>query len=112
MSIEAIIFLAVWFVSTEVIFFTLMRDELDGFTEEKLLSILCGLFSVIIIFGFPWLISYLSAFDGNSLGFAVYAWYYGIALFVAAFFGGNYAVHDGLNTRQKKKRASSREKRR
>ena len=98
MNIELIIFLATWLVSTEVLFFAWERNAYCNFFGNKMVSVIKGLLVAIFIFGLPWLLAVGPIMDSYiPLGPIVYAWYYGVALAISAFFGINYAIHKWMD---------------
>ena len=105
MSIELIIFLALWIISTEIVYFGFIREENDSycysdfenFIYQKMMSIMTGLFVTIILFGIPFVIATGAGTIKDGIGYIAYVWYYGIILAVALLFGINYYINIRLN---------------
>ena len=95
MSIELIIFLALWLVPTEIIFFKYARYNFDTFIEGKLFSIFLGFFLSFILFGIPALVATGIELENveDAIGNIFYVWYYGVSLIITLFFGANYLIY-------------------
>ena len=89
MSIELIIFLALWIVVTEVIFFIYIKNEFNDFFIAKCFSLVISFFLVLFLFGVPASIIYNNVLIGNI----IYVWYYGIILAIILFFSINYFIY-------------------
>ncbi len=98
MNIELIIFFALWFVLTEVIFFRYTRHNFDTFFEAKILSIFSGSVLSLLLFGLPSMIA-VGPGEADAVGYIAYVWYYGIISIVALFFGINYLIYKKVNKR-------------
>ena len=97
MSIELIIFLVLWLISTEVILFTYAKYEFDSFFEGKIISIFLGFIIVFFLFGFPAMAATRFTISEEAVGNIIYVWYYGIMLAIALFFGVNYLIYRKVN---------------
>lgn len=96
MSIELIIFLALWLISTEVIFFKFAIDDIydySSFIENKSMSMFIGFILVFFSFGIPASIATGLGDPEIAKGYIAYVWYYSIVLGVVLFIGANYLIY-------------------
>ena len=96
--IEAIVFIVLWIVSTEIIYFGFLIGRMSSFFIEKYFSILGGALAVLFLFGFP----FAAAYGPDGYGYIAYVWYYSVAGSIVAFLGINYLITKGLEKRGKK----------
>ena len=109
-----IIGIAIFIISTEIIYFKYIRGSSwnDSFIEEKLFSMFIGLFSMFIglfvtftIWGVPFMMAEVpNTIDAEPLGNIVYLWYYSIVGVIALFFGINYLTDKHLKNKKKKEK--------
>ena len=101
MNIELIIFLVIWLVSTEFIFFRVMRgtSRANNFFSKKIISIILGILISFILFGLPWTFALDGVVRGKPLGNMAYVWYYGTIIIIGGFFLINYIIHKKLEKR-------------
>ncbi len=109
MNIELIIFISVWIISTEIIFFKFIRKEGEKFIPSKILSIILGGFMAFVLFGIPWRFASGMGTPREAYGNIVYFWYYGVAIVIGIFFLVNYKIHKYL---KKKESGAKRRKKR
>jgi len=97
MNIELIIFLVLWVISTEIVFFKFTIDEFDTFIGSKLMSIFVGFVIIYILFGIPALFATGLGNIESAFGYIAYVWYYGSILVIGIFIGINYLIYKKVN---------------
>ncbi len=102
MSIELIIFLVLWLVLTEIIFFRYARYICNSFIEAKLFSIFGSLVLSLFLFGLPALIAAEMRDAEIAKGYMAYVWYYGIISVVVLFFSVNYLIYKKVEKKEVK----------
>lgn len=97
------LFLFIWIVITEIVYFGWMRDEIGDFMPEKLASLMFGAMATIVVFGMPWLMSVIKETGSEELVFgnAIFGWWYGIMGGLILFFGINYLISLHLDKKEK-----------
>lgn len=103
MNIELIVFMSIWTISTEIIFFGFFREDSQPFFPQKITSVFAGFLVVIFLYGFPCLFATGAIDPAHAFGNVAYVVYYASLSFIALFFGVNYAIHKYLKKRSRRK---------
>ncbi len=104
MNVELIIFLVVWLISTEFMFFKFVRKMEEKFIPSKILSIFSGALIAFFLFGIPSMFASGMGYPEDAIGNIMYVWYYGIIFWIGVFFLVNYKIHKRLEKKEKKKK--------